>query len=190
MKDSWVLILVWLGLYLLDNYLTIYVASLYKAQDPQIIQFEGGYELTPQFKTEVDQLRVFGPRFIRSASITTVFLIISWILVSQGWTYLQLYTFLMGAVILIAAVVNLRHIQNLTFFSARNGNARPEGRIFYPQSMLYHSSAVGLAAHAAFFLLLALLVDFWFFAGGVCTCTVMAWSHYRLGRKISKPAAG
>jgi hypothetical protein len=183
-RGSWILILVWLGLYCLDNYLTIYVARLYDAQDPIIIRFEGGYELTPQFKLEVDRLRLFGPRFIRSAVVATVFLCGIWWLVERGWTFPQLYPFAMGAVTLLAAVVNLRHVQNITFFRYTQDQERPQGQIYYPHAMIYRGSAIGFAAHAIFFLLLALLLGSWFFAGGVCTCAVTAWRHRRLARKL------
>jgi hypothetical protein len=143
----------------------------------------GGYELTPQFKSEVDQYRLFGPRFIRSALVTTVFLCITWWLVEQGWTFPQLYPFAMGAVVLLAAVVNLRHVQNLTFFRFTQDQEKPQGQVFYPHSMIYRGSAIGFAAHAIFFLLFAILMGSWFFAGGVCACGITAWRHSRLARK-------
>jgi uncharacterized ion transporter superfamily protein YfcC len=150
-RESWILILVWLGLYCLDNYLTIYVARYYDAQDPIIIRFEGGYELTTQFKSEVDQLRLFGPRFIRSTAMTMVFLSVIWWFVNQGWIFPQLYTLAMGAAILLAAVVNLRHVQNVNFFRYTQDQEKPQGQIFYPHTMIYRGSAIGFAAHALFF---------------------------------------
>jgi hypothetical protein len=185
LSTSWVLILVWLALYFLDNYLTVYVTGLYERQDPKVIHFEGGYELTPQYKDEINRLKLFGPRFIRSALITTLFLSLVWFIVNQGWTYPVIYSVAMGALILLALVVNLRHIQNITFFKSNGDTERPKGEIFYPHTMVYRGSAIAFMAHAGFFLLLALLDGSWFFIGGSLSCAAMAINHYRMSG--SKP---
>jgi hypothetical protein len=186
--DSWILIPIWFAIYLLDNYLTVYVARLYKQQDPVYVQFEGGYELTPQYKDEIEQLKLFGPRFIRAAIITTFLTILVWLLAYSGWGYPQMYKLLMGALILLGAVVNLRHVQNVSFFVFHDEGSQPQGSIFYPQKMLYRGSAHALAAHGVFFLFLALILGSWFFAGGMLSCLSTAWSHYRLAKKSPAPA--
>jgi hypothetical protein len=170
LSGSWILILVWLGLYFLDNYLTVYVAGLYQRQDPKVIHFEGGYELTPQYKAEIKGLKLFGPRFMRSALITTVSMGFVWFIVDQGWTYPVIYSLAMGAIILLAVVVNLRHIQN-----------------FYPYAMIYRGSAIAFMAHAGFFLLIAILEGSWFFIGGSFSCAAMAVNHYRLSGSKPEP---
>jgi hypothetical protein len=185
LSGSWILILVWLGLFSLDNYLTVYVAGLYQRQDPKVIHFEGGYELTPQYKAEVKGLKLFGPRFIRSAVITTVFMSFVWFIVNQGWTYPVIYSLGMGAIILLAVVVNLRHIQNIPFFKSIGDTEKAKGEIFYSHVMIYRGSAIAFMAHAGFFLLIAILESSWFFVGGALSCAAMAVNHYRLSG--SKP---
>ncbi|HEY6308974.1 MAG TPA: hypothetical protein VI488_21235 [Candidatus Angelobacter sp.] len=53
-------------LYLLDYYLTIAGARVYRAGAQQTIIFEGSYELTPGYQRDVDQLRWVSRRFIWS----------------------------------------------------------------------------------------------------------------------------
>jgi hypothetical protein len=184
LSGSWILILVWLGLYFLDNYLTVYVAGLYQRQDPKVIHFEGGYELTPQYKAEIKGLKLFGPRFMRSALITTVSMGFVWFIVDQGWTYPVIYSLAMGAIILLAVVVNLRHIQNIPFFKSIGETEKAKGEIFYPYAMIYRGSAIAFMAHAGFFLLIAILEGSWFFIGG--SGVVLVCCH---GRK-SLPSVG
>ncbi len=188
LSGSWALILIWLLLYGLDNVLTVYVAGLYESQDPRVIEFEGGYELTPQFKDEIAQLKPFGPRFLRSAIITTAFLSVVWFLVKLELTFPAIYSLATGAMILLSCVVNLRHLQNISFFRFPSGSNRPQGSIYYPYGMIYRGSGFAFLAYAGFFILLAVLEGSWFFAGGVLSCLGIAFSHYRLAMR--KPAEG
>lgn len=180
MANSWFFILIWFAFFALDNYLTIYVAGLYYSQDPMVIEFEGGYELTPQYKAEVNQLRLFGPQFIRSSIITIVFMSLVWWLVILGWTYPVIYETAVGALILLSCVVNIRHVQNITFFRAEDDDDKPRGHIFYPHGMVYRGSAVAFMSYGVFYLVLAMLGGSWFFVGGVLSCLATGIRHYRL----------
>jgi hypothetical protein len=179
-SGAWILILVWLALYFLDNYLTVYVARLYATQDPRVIHFESGYELTPQYQDEIKRLKLVGPRFIRSVLITTGLLSLVWLVADQGWSYPELYIVAMGAVILLASVVNLRHLQNIPFFKFKEDADKPQGEIFYPYGMIYRGSAYAFLVYAGFFLFLGLLEGSWFFIGGTLSCLASAFNHYRL----------
>lgn len=159
--SSWWLIPIWMMLFLLDDYLTVLVAKRYDEQDPRIIEFEGGYELTPQYKAEIASHRLFGPKFLRSLIIFTIAFSLIGYLVMLHWLPTAFFQFLIGAGILVSAAVNIRHAQNLVFFGLIPVPELPSGKITYPSSFSYRGSAIGFMAFGLFNLFLAGLMLSW-----------------------------
>ena len=60
LATSWAGPLLWVVLYSSDYYLTIACARMYQAQN--VIVFEGSYEITPAFQSDVNALRLLSPR--------------------------------------------------------------------------------------------------------------------------------
>jgi hypothetical protein len=171
----------------LDDYLTVIVAKRYDEQDPRIIEFEGGYELTPQYQTEIAAHRMFGPAFLRSLIIYSVFFVVVKILVTLAWLPAALFQFLMGAAILLSCAVIIRHAQNLVFFGLIPIPESPTGEIKYPRSFSYRGSAIGFLGFAALYLLLSLVMVSWFLFGGAIACIATGISHWRLSVRAAKP---
>lgn len=176
---SWLLIPLWMALFILDDYLTVVVAKRYDEQNPALIEFEGGYELTPQYKEEIAAHHFLGPLFRRTLIIFTLMLVSIRYLTSTGFVPGALFTFLAGAAILLSCSVNLRHIQNLVFFGLVPVPDPPRGRITYPASFNYRGSAVSFLAFGAFCLLLGTITWSWFFIGGTVACVGTGLSHWR-----------
>jgi hypothetical protein len=172
-----------MALFLLDDYLTVLVARRYDEQGDTTIEFQGGYELTPQYQQEIAEHRLFGPAFIRSLVILTAVLVLIRIMVQIGWLPVIVFQFIAGAMILTSCAVNIRHAQNLVFFGIIPIPERPIGRISYPRSFSYRGSAVGFLAFGLFCLLLSLILGSWFMLGGAFACSVTAISHWRLSNR-------
>lgn len=189
---SWWLIPLWMMLFVLDDYLTVLIAKRYDKQDPHLIEFEGGYELTPQYKDEIAHHRLFGPAFLRSLIIYTIALSLVWYIVSLEWLPAAFFQFFIGATILMSASVNVRHAQNLVFFGLIPVPEHPSGKISYPSSFSYRGSAVGFLAFGTLYLGLAILMRSWFFSGGAFACGVVGMSHWIYSNRAvnADPAAG
>ena len=183
MESSWLLIPLWVVLFLLDDYLTVLVARRYDQQSEAIIEFQGGYELTPQYKQEIAEHRLFGPMFLRSLILLTIVLVLVRSVVQYGWVPVSAYQFVAGALILASCAVNIRHAQNLVFFGIIPVPERPIGRISYPLSFSYRGSAIGFLAFGLFYLLLSLILGSWFVLGGALACSVTAISHWRFSNQ-------
>lgn len=190
LESSWLLIPLWIGLFLLDDYLTVLVARSYDGQSEPIIEFRGGYELTPQYQQEIAEHKLFGPAFLRSLLILSTALIVLRILVQGGWLPGFIYSFAAGAMILLSCAVNIRHAQNMVFFGIIPTPERPIGKISYPRSFSYRGSAVGFLAFGLFCLLLSLLFMSWFTLGGVVACFTSGISHWWLSKRSSDPEPG
>ncbi|MGD2162272.1 MAG: hypothetical protein PVG04_04210 [Anaerolineales bacterium] len=185
-ESSWLLIPLWILLFVLDNYLTVIVSRRYQTQDPQIIEFQGGYELTPQFKQEITRGQMFGPRFLRNLVIFTAVILLVRYLVTLGWFSIAYYQFLMGTLILLSCAVNIRHAQNMVFFGLIPVLESPIGKIVYPSSFSYRGSAIGFLSFSLFYLLLSGVQMSLFVLGGAFGCLVIAISHWRLSNRTHK----
>jgi hypothetical protein len=184
--SSWWLIPLWAGLFVLDDYLTVLVARQYDMQEQPVIEFEGGYELTPKFKEEIAQHKLFGPAFLRSLVIFTGMFTVIRLLVTLAWLPIALFELLIGAGILLSCAVNIRHAQNLVFFGLIPVPEPPSGSIRYPSSFSYRGSAVGFFVFGLFCLLLGIIFLSWLIFGGAIACTLLAISHWRLSNRAVK----
>ena len=70
----WLGPMVWAVLYISDYYLTLTCARLYQAGAREKMAFEGSYEITPFYQTEIDALRRVSPRFILILVISVIWL--------------------------------------------------------------------------------------------------------------------
>ncbi len=114
-----VALVVWALLYLLDYYLTIYGARLYRQTASQIIVLEGSYELTPMFQEDVDRLRLFSKQFYARLIAGVIALFAFWLLATRTVIPVETFALLVGALVLREAPIMLRHARNITLFRAR-----------------------------------------------------------------------
>jgi hypothetical protein len=181
--SSWWLIPLWLGLFLLDNYLTVLVARRYDTQEHRVIEFEGGYELTPQYKEEIAQHKLLGPAFLRSLVIFTSMFVVIRLLVRMAWLPVALFELSIGGAVLLSCAVNVRHAQNLVFFGLIPVPEPPSGSIRYPSTFSYRGSAIGFFVFGLLYLLLSGIFLSWFIFGGAIACMLIAFSHWRLSNR-------
>ena len=178
----WLLIL-WTLVYIGDYALTIISARLYR-QINHIIEYEGSYELTPQFQEDINALRLVSPRFV-------IALILSWLLLGIGWLVFAfwfnmhgLFAMIYGVVMVREAVIYLRHMRNLALFRALVKDASGlEGQMLYKRWLIYQSSARELWNSGVLFLILAVWVNSYFLLGGAISLVITGYQHWRMGKK-------
>jgi hypothetical protein len=168
---------------LADYYLTIYGARLFRDNLGPHIQHEGSYELTPIFRKDVDNLRLFSPAFAwRLIYTMAMFPVIYWLSYSQlgiGWPYL----FLAGGLFLRAVPILLRHMRNIGLGLLAREPGSVQGSVMYTQRLNYRLSAVELWGFAAFFLITAVVLNSAFFYGGAIITGITGVQHWYYGRK-------
>ena len=78
--NLWPGMVVWSVLYISDYSLTLACARLYRRGVSARIVFEGSFEITPYFQSDIDSLKVVSPRFVAAMLLTWVYLAAVWFL--------------------------------------------------------------------------------------------------------------
>src|SRR5881392_3518340 len=105
-------VILWILLYSSDYFLTIYSARGF--HEIGHFQFEGSFELTPQFQKDIDSLKPVSKRHITLLFLYSLLIAFIWWFTKRllffPWTYL-LY---LGMFLLLEVAVHLRHLRNVS----------------------------------------------------------------------------
>ncbi len=178
-ETQWLAPLLWAGLYISDYCCTIACARLYQAQSTVV--FEGSYEITPIFQSDVNALRRFSPRFVAILVASVVYV---WWLGGVGLNGDTRYIFeiAMGALVLLEFTVHVRHFRNCFVLRAvRQGSIT--GRIEYPRGVVLRGSAFELLSFSGLYASLFVVTHNLFVLGGVIACAWLSVNHYYLSRR-------
>ena len=180
--SPWYGIILWIILYTSDYYLTLYSARGFR----QIghFQFEGSFELTPQYQKDIDHLRpVSRLHMILLLGYSALIFVIWWI--TRLSMYLEWsYPLYLGMFLLLEVAIHLRHLRNVALIREIKDNGGVEGQIAYKKWFSYRVSAHELYIYATFFLLTAILTYSLFFFGGAIMCYGTGFKHHRLAKKV------
>lgn len=83
LQNFWLRLAVWSALYVSDYSMTIKCARLYQESVRDKIVFEGSYELTPYFQSDIDALRRVSLKFILALLWTSILLFLVWRLIGN-----------------------------------------------------------------------------------------------------------
>jgi len=179
--SPWYGIILWMFLYTSDYYLTLYSARGF--QETGRFQFEGRFELTPQYQKDIDQLRPVSRLHITLLFAYSLLILIVWWITSLSiylqWTY-PLY---LGMFLLLEVAVHLRHFRNIFLIQEIRRNGGADGQLTYKKWFSYRISAYELYISATLFLLVALLTYSLFFLGGSIMCYGTGFKHSRLAHR-------
>ena len=180
--NPWYGILFWIILYSSDYYLTLYSARGFR--EIGHFQFEGSFELTPQYQRDIDNLRPISRLHLTLLVVYSLVIFAIWWITHLStkleWTY-PLY---LGMFLLLEVAVHLRHLRNIFLIhEIRRNPDGVDGQIIYKRWFSYRVSAQELYLFATFFLLVALLTLSLFFLGGAIMCYGTGFKHARLARK-------
>src|SRR5215211_7041426 len=179
--SPWYGIILWMILYTSDYYLTLYSARGFR--EIGRFQFEGSFELTPQYQNDIDHLRPISKlHIVLLFAYSLLILSVWWITrlsISLQWAY-PLY---LGMFLLLEVAVHLRHFRNILLIREIRKNGGADGQLTYKKWFSYRISAHELYIFAALFLLVALLTYSLFFLGGATMCYGTAFKHSRLAQK-------
>ena len=178
----WPGLLAWTVLYISDYSLTIMCARLYQGGASEKMAFEGSYEITPYYQRDIDSLRRLSPRFFAALLLSLVWLVLIWWLAMEIWP--PMYSFGLGAVILLELGIHMRHVRNLVLFRALVGSDAVRGRIEYPRRLMLRISSIEGLAFSGMFAVIFLFTGSWFVLGGAFTCLSLAGKHLRLARNV------
>lgn len=173
----------WFILYTSDYYLTLATAKGYKEMG--IFIHEKSFELTPQYQKDIDgQVRVSKLHLTYLVGYTLLILMF-WFLCLR-YTYLPwLYSFLVGALLLLEVVVHNRHLRNWYQLHIYRREGGLSGQVRFAQRFTYLNSAFDFYLHAMLFGLYGLLTYSPFFFGGVLICVINGLRHSHYARQVA-----
>jgi hypothetical protein len=182
-------VLLWIILYVSDYYLTIYSARGFR--EVGHFQFEGSFELTPQYQKDIDALKPISKRHLVLLVLSSLLIALIWWLTRLPlffpWTYL-VYLLYLGMFLLLEVAVHLRHLRNVSLIREIRKNGGVEGEIRYRKWFSYRISAAELYVYSGLFFIFAVLAYSPFFLGGAISCLGTGYRHSRLSKKAKKIA--
>jgi hypothetical protein len=178
-QNCWAGATVWAALFVSDYALTITCAKLYQKGVREKIVLEGSYEITPYFQRDIDSLRLVSPRFLFVLVLYFGALVLLWGLTGETR---ELYSLVLGAMILVQFAIHTRHVHNFFLFRAATGEA-VRGRIEYSRKLTLRISSLDLFTFSALYILLFACTRSWFILGGAVGCLSVSFKHWRLARQ-------
>lgn len=180
--SAWLGPLIWTALYISDYYLTLFCACLYRSGVQEKIVHGGSYEITPYYQQDIDSLRSVSPRFLWMLGLSVVTLIAIW-RVSKQLAAPDVYSFFLGAMILLELVIHQRHLRNLYLFRAISRPGAARGRIEYARWLTLRRSSVEFFGATGLFVILSIFTWNLFILGGAFGCYLNAMAHWGLARR-------
>ena len=185
--SPWPGAILWIILYTSDYYLTIYSARGFR--EIGHFQFEGSYELTPQFQKDVDALKPISKRHLGLLAVYSLLIFLLWWAIIRYLGSPRLYLLYLGVFLLVEVAVHLRHLRNVFLVREIRKNGGVEGQISYRKWLSYRVSSFEFNLIGVLFLIVAVLSFSTFFLGGALVCWGTGFKHGRLAKKAKAAAA-
>jgi len=184
--SPWYGVVLWIILYTSDYYLTLYCARGFR--DIGHFQFEGSFELTPQYHKDIDNLRPVSKLHLVLLVAYSLLILAVWWITSLSAFLEWAYPLYLGMFLLLEVAVHLRHLRNVALIREARRSGGVEGEIRYKRWFSYRISASEIYIYATLFLLIALLTYSLFFLGGAIMCYGMGLRHRRMAKKTKEMA--
>ena len=182
----WYGVILWIILYTSDYYLTLYCARGFR--EIGHIQFEGSFELTPQYQKDIDNLLPVSKLHITLLVVYSLVILIVWWLTHLTIYLTWAYPLYLGMFLLLEVAVHIRHFRNVAIIREVRKNGGVDGQIAYKKWFSYRISANDLYIFATLFLLVAILTYSLFFLGGAIMCYGTGFKHARLAKQVKVKA--
>jgi hypothetical protein len=178
-----VAVVLWLIVYVADYYLTLYGRQLWLQNAKDLLSFQGSYELNPYYQKDVDANKWVSRRFIFMVAFGILWMLFMW-----GATHYlnlpQVFPAAMGFLLLMEIVVLSSHVQNIRLFKSAAITGSVEGHISYARWVSMDGTAWKFAYWGVIYLIFALLLSNWFFAGGALSCFYTFARFRRYGQQL------
>jgi len=179
--SPWQGVILWMILYTSDYYLTIYSARGFR--EIGHFQFEGSFELTPQYQKDVDALKPISKRHIALLIVYSLLIFILWWVFAYILVFPWLYKLYLGMFLLIEVAVHLRHLRNVFLVREIKKHGGVDEQISYRKWFSYRVSAFEVNLYGTLFLIIAVLNSSMFFLGGAIMCLGTGFKHNQLAKK-------
>ena len=175
----WLVALSWAVLSIFDFSATMLFSKAYRDFLSTTVQYERGVEMNPLFEKDVQQVKWFSPRYL--FLMLGAALLIGFV---GMWLPPRNFEMLAGMAILLVLVVDLRHIENLTFIWFLKSDPEGfKGKIAQSHKLSQQRVAVYSINTGVLYLIVFLLTGRVFFIGGAIVSVLLGIRHFLLARK-------
>lgn len=178
-ENPWLVALSWVILSLFDFSATMLYSKAYRDFLSSSVVYERGVEMNPMFEKDVKQLRWFSPRYFILMPVAAFL-----IGFAGMWIPAKMFELLAGTAILLVLVVDLRHIENLSFvWFLKSDPEGFKGKIEQSYKLSQRRVAVNAFNTGVLYLIVFLLTGRIFFIGGTLVSVLLAIRHLLLSRR-------
>jgi len=178
-------VILWIILYVSDYYLTILTSKGYKGTGH--FQYEGSFELTPQFQKDIDALRPISRLHLTLLAVYSLIIIILWWMCVTVLGLPSIYLLYLGIFLLSEVAVHMRHFRNIFIIREINAHGGVDGQVTYHRFFSYRASAIDLFISSGLFLVVSILTFSPFFLGGSLICFGLGIRHRLTAKKFARP---
>lgn len=184
---------VWLSMivislvYISDYYLTLAQSKLYQKGAKNHFEIEGGIELNPRFRDDINKQKTLSTNFIKSLIILNITTLMFYSL--KITNIINPMEILFGTFLLAELYIHTKHLKSLFLYKTALKSEGIGGKIIYSRKFVHESSAIDLAIFAGFYLVLWGLSGKLFFVYGSLACLVLALSQKNWLKKYQKSKA-
>jgi len=177
--SPWLVALSWAVLSIFDFSATMLFSKAYREFLSATMQYEQGVEMNPLFAKDVQQVKWFSPRYI--VLMVGLTLLIG---IAGRWVPPKHFEMIAGMAILLVLVVDLRHIENLSFvWFLKTDPEGFKGKIEQSHKLSQQRVAVYAFNTSVLYLIVFLLTGRIFFLGGTIVSVLLAIRHFLLSRR-------
>jgi len=178
-QSPWLVAFSWAVLSFFDFSATMLYSKAYRDFLSSTVTYERGVEMNPMFEKDVKQLRWFSPRYF------ILMLGVAFLIGFAGtWFPTKMFEMLAGTAILLVLVIDLRHIENLSFvWFLKSDPTGFKGKIEQSYKLSQRRVAVNAFNTGVLYLIVFLLTGRIFFVGGTIVSVLLAIRHFLLSRR-------
>lgn len=162
-------------IYISDYFWTLKTSQLYQSGVNRCLEVEGGIELNPLYRKDINQLKKYNFKFLLILIGLNLLLFIVWFTTVILGHNSSSFELVFGSFILTEFFVHTRHFKN--YFQAKSilKGGEIEGHIKYSRSFMHKATTIDALAFAFIYLFLWLLFGRSFFLGGVIACLSLSF---------------
>ena len=172
LNSIWLAVLVGTSIFAAEHYLALYEMHLYHAGAASYIVLTGRYAAAPSASAAAARSWLISAKFVTQLVVLAIAIGATWQLCVRQFSRPELFSFLIGGLVLYEAAVCTHHFRNIVLFRHAQRGEGVQGKIAYSRRLVFTLSFVELYSFTALYFLMFLLSGQWFFFGGALTCLV------------------
>lgn len=172
-NNMWLSIVVFTMISISDYAWTLAQARLYDAGIKKYIEIEGGIELNPRYREDINKKKAFNPVFARALVLSNVLLILIFVLDKFAENHIAA-KLLISCILLAQIFIHTRHIKQYLLYKNLLKNGGVIGKIAYSRKYAHATTEIDAIVFAGLYVVIAIISGQVIFLNGAFMCVVIA----------------